>query len=60
MPSRLSLAGNLSPITKSEIIDEMGGELGERREGRLEFRGPSATSGYFENAAKTRKLFHDG
>ena len=38
----------------------MGRELGERREGRLEFRGPSATSGYFENAAKTRELFHDG
>ena len=38
----------------------MGVELGERREGRLEFRGPSATSGYFENPAKTRELFHDG
>ena len=38
----------------------MGRELGERREGRLEFRGPSATSGYFRNAAKTRELFHDG
>ena len=33
---------------------------GERREGRLEFRGPSATSGYFQNEAKTRELFHDG
>jgi long-subunit acyl-CoA synthetase (AMP-forming) len=39
---------------------EMGRELGERREGRLEFRGPSATSGYFQNAVKTRELFHDG
>ncbi len=38
----------------------MGRELGERHEGRLEFRGPSATSGYFQNAAKTRELFHDG
>ena len=38
----------------------LGRELGERREGRLEFRGPSATSGYFHNPAKTRELFHDG
>ena len=41
-------------------MDELGCELGERREGRLEFRGPSATSGYFRNEAKTRELFHDG
>jgi 1-acyl-sn-glycerol-3-phosphate acyltransferase len=26
----------------------------------LEFRGPSATSGYFHNEAKTAALFHDG
>jgi 1-acyl-sn-glycerol-3-phosphate acyltransferase len=52
--------GQPIPDHEVRIIDEMGGELGERREGRLEFRGPSATSGYFENAAKTRELFHDG
>ena len=33
------------------------GELGEREEGRLQFRGPSATSGYFDNPAKTRELY---
>jgi len=33
------------------------GELGERQEGRLQFRGPSATSGYFENPEKNRELF---
>ena len=32
------------------------GELGERREGRLQFRGPSATSGYFANPLKTAEL----
>jgi len=50
------------PIPKHEIrvVDEAGRALGERSEGRLEFRGPSATSGYFENPAKTRDLFHDG
>jgi 1-acyl-sn-glycerol-3-phosphate acyltransferase len=33
------------------------GELGERQEGRLQFRGPSATKGYFDNPAKTRELY---
>ena len=40
------------------VIDEAGYELGERREGRIEFRGPSATRGYFHNKTKTRELFH--
>lgn len=39
------------------ILDEMGHELDDRREGRLQFRGPSATRGYFNNPAKTRALF---
>jgi len=42
------------------IVDEAGREVAERREGRLEFRGPSATSGYFRNEAKTKELFHEG
>ena len=51
-----------SPIPEHEIriLDDTGRELGERREGRLEFRGPSATSGYFQNPVKTRELFDDG
>ena len=52
--------GQPIPDHEIRIVDEIGRELGERREGRLEFRGPSATSGYFQNAAKTRELFHDG
>jgi 1-acyl-sn-glycerol-3-phosphate acyltransferase len=52
--------GQPVPDHEIRIIDDMGRELGERREGRLEFRGPSATSGYFQNPAKTRELFHDG
>jgi 1-acyl-sn-glycerol-3-phosphate acyltransferase len=39
------------------VVDETGRELAERREGRLQFRGPSATQGYRRNAAKTRALF---
>ena len=50
------------PLTGHEIriVDEAGHEVGERREGRLEFRGPSATRGYFRNEAKTRELVRNG
>ncbi|WP_209599892.1 AMP-binding protein [Sinorhizobium kostiense] len=50
------------PLSGHEIriVDEAGRELGERREGRLEFRGPSTTAGYFRDEEKTRALFHDG
>jgi len=41
------------------VVDATGRELPERREGRLEFRGPSTTSGYYRNAEVTRKLFHE-
>lgn len=40
------------------IVDRSDKELPERQEGRLQFRGPSATSGYFRNIKQTRKLFH--
>ncbi|MFZ5523854.1 MAG: AMP-binding protein [Pseudomonadota bacterium] len=40
------------------IVDATGRELGERVEGHLEFKGPSATSGYFRNPEQTRLLFH--
>jgi 1-acyl-sn-glycerol-3-phosphate acyltransferase len=49
--------GRPVPGHEVRIVDEAGHELEERREGRLEFRGPSATSGYFHNEAKTRELF---
>jgi acyl carrier protein len=42
------------------VVDTAGHELPERQEGRLEFRGPSSTSGYYRDAGKTRQLFHDG
>jgi 1-acyl-sn-glycerol-3-phosphate acyltransferase len=42
------------------IVDDAGNELGERVEGRLEFKGPSATAGYFRNPEETARLFHDG
>jgi 1-acyl-sn-glycerol-3-phosphate acyltransferase len=60
--SAIELVACGRPVPRHEIriVDEAGRPLGERREGRLEFRGPSATSGYFENPGKTRDLFHDG
>ena len=52
--------GQPLPGHEIRIVDEAGHELGERQEGRLEFRGPSTTRGYFHNEAKTRELIHGG
>jgi 1-acyl-sn-glycerol-3-phosphate acyltransferase len=50
------------PLAGHEIrvVDAAGNELGDRREGRIEFCGPSATARYFNNAEATRSLFRDG
>jgi acyl carrier protein len=40
------------------IIDDTGFEVGDRVEGRLQFKGPSATQGYYRNPEATRQLFH--
>ena len=49
--------GAALPAHEIRIVDPSSGrELGERREGRLQFRGPSATGGYFKNEAATRSL----
>jgi 1-acyl-sn-glycerol-3-phosphate acyltransferase len=42
------------------IVDDAGCEVGERIEGRLEFKGPSATRGYFRDPEKTARLIHNG
>jgi 1-acyl-sn-glycerol-3-phosphate acyltransferase len=42
------------------IVDEHGNEVVDRTEGYLWFRGPSATSGYYRNAAATQTLFPVG
>lgn len=39
------------------IVDSASRELAERFQGRLQFRGPSATSGYYRNPEATQKLF---
>jgi len=38
------------------VVDAAGHELGERQEGRIEFQGPSATSGYYRNPGATAAL----
>ena len=49
--------GRPLPGHEVRIVDGAGRELPERHEGRLQFRGPSATSGYFRNPEQTRALF---
>lgn len=51
-------AGYPLPGHQIRIMDNMGHELPERMEGRLEFCGPSTTSGYFRNQKETQRLFH--
>ena len=55
---RVVSCGRPLPGYEVRIVDSTGREVGDRIEGRLEFKGPSATSGYFRNPEQTRKLFH--
>ncbi len=55
---RFVACGRPLPGHEIRIVDATGYEAGERAEGRLEFKGPSTTSGYFRNAEETRRLFH--
>jgi len=50
------------PIPRHEvrIVDPSGIEVSDRTEGFLWFRGPSATSGYYQNAAATEQLLPMG
>jgi acyl carrier protein len=48
------------PGYEIRIVDANQRELGERQEGRLEFKGPSATQGYFDNPVATARLIRDG
>ena len=48
--------GRPLPGHQIRIVDATG-EVGERQEGRLQFRGPSTTSGYLDNPARTSELF---
>ena len=49
--------GSPLPGHQFRVVDESGREVPERRQGRLQFAGPSATVGYHDNARATRDLF---
>jgi 1-acyl-sn-glycerol-3-phosphate acyltransferase len=49
--------GQPLPRHQIRIVGDSGREQPDRRQGRLEFKGPSATAGYFRNVEKTRALF---
>ncbi|HXM99150.1 MAG TPA: AMP-binding protein [Candidatus Dormibacteraeota bacterium] len=49
-------SGAVVPGHETRLVDAAGNEVGERTEGFLWFRGPSATSGYYHNESATEKL----
>ncbi len=48
--------GQPLPGYQVRIVDRSGRELPDRQQGRLEFKGPSATQGYYRNEKATSKL----
>jgi len=55
-PLRFVACGRPLPGYQVRVVEPSGQELPERREGRVEFTGPSATPGYFRNDEATRAL----
>jgi 1-acyl-sn-glycerol-3-phosphate acyltransferase len=45
------------PGHEVRVVDTAGHELAERAQGRIQFRGPSATQGYYKNPAANDRLF---
>jgi 1-acyl-sn-glycerol-3-phosphate acyltransferase len=54
---RFVACGRALPGHAIRIVDDTGNALPERVEGRLEFRGPSATTGYWHAPELTARLF---
>ncbi|HEY9766587.1 MAG TPA: AMP-binding protein, partial [Chroococcales cyanobacterium] len=57
---RIVSCGKPLPGSRIRIVDPEGRDLPERTVGRLEFRGPSSTCGYYRNPEATLALFDDG
>ena len=55
---RFVSGGRALPRHYLRIVDDADRELPERRQGHLQFRGPSATRGYFRNPEATAQLMH--
>ena len=49
--------GHPLPGYQVRIVDNEGFEVPQRQEGHIQFQGPSATAGYWKNAAATAELF---
>jgi 1-acyl-sn-glycerol-3-phosphate acyltransferase len=56
-PLRFVACGRPLSGHQIRIVDTTGREVGEREEGKLQFTGPSVTSGYFRNQSATAKLY---
>jgi 1-acyl-sn-glycerol-3-phosphate acyltransferase len=56
-PLEYAACGQPLPGYQIRIVDPAGRELPERREGEIQFQGPSATSGYYRNPESNRQLF---
>jgi fatty-acyl-CoA synthase len=59
-PLALVSCGAPLPGHDLRIVDAAGVASPDRVEGRVEFRGPSVTSGYFRNPDATAAMMHDG
>lgn len=59
-PLRFVSCGRPLPGHEVRIVDAESYPVAERIEGRIEFRGPSVTSGYFRNPEATREVLCDG
>jgi 1-acyl-sn-glycerol-3-phosphate acyltransferase len=56
-PLKVVGCGRAIPDHDLRVVDAAGLELPDRHEGSLQFRGPSATSGYYRNPEATKGLF---
>ena len=56
-PLRIVSCGMVLPGHELRVADASGRELAEREQGRVQFRGPSATHGYLDNPAANQRLF---
>src|SRR5262245_2839396 len=56
-PLKLVGCGQVVAGHDMRVVDAAGLELPDRQEGTLQFRGPSATTGYYRNSEATQALF---
>src|SRR5687767_12046886 len=56
-PLKIVGCGQVIPDHDVRVVDGAGFEQPDRQEGALQFRGPSATTGYYRNPEATKALF---